>query len=119
MQAVSVESLSPTIGMKEATPSTTSAEVPTRQENARTDDSTNPTRGISVSLRANIHFATLCWAAVLNGWSDSSTGPLLPRIEQVYHVRPWAPWVSDVALIWETDWVCGGLVDICIYNLGK
>ncbi|KAG6377549.1 major facilitator superfamily domain-containing protein [Boletus reticuloceps] len=41
---------------------------------------------MSLSLRANIHFAALCWAAVLNGWNDGSNGPLLPRIQQVYHV---------------------------------
>ena len=33
-----------------------------------------------------IHFAALCYSSFLNGWNDGSTGPLLPRIEQNYHV---------------------------------
>ncbi|KAN0084382.1 hypothetical protein V8E55_007886 [Tylopilus felleus] len=40
---------------------------------------------MSIPLRSNIHFATLCWAAILNGWNDGSNGPLLPRMQQVYH----------------------------------
>ncbi|KAF8439080.1 major facilitator superfamily domain-containing protein [Boletus edulis BED1] len=48
--------------------------------------SPDPACHASLSLRANIHFAALCWAAVLNGWNDGSNGPLLPRIQQVYHV---------------------------------
>ncbi|KAJ7135831.1 major facilitator superfamily domain-containing protein [Mycena epipterygia] len=29
---------------------------------------------------------TLCWAVFLAGWNGGSLGPLLPRIQQVYHV---------------------------------
>ena len=29
---------------------------------------------------------TLCWSLFLAGWNDGSTGPLLPRIQTVYHV---------------------------------
>jgi hypothetical protein len=32
------------------------------------------------------HFAALCWCIFLAGWNDGTTGPLLPRIQQVYHV---------------------------------
>jgi fucose permease len=42
--------------------------------------------GKSTGLRANIQFFTLCWSMFLIGWSDGSTGPLLPRIQSVYHV---------------------------------
>ncbi|KAI0066103.1 MFS general substrate transporter [Artomyces pyxidatus] len=35
---------------------------------------------------ANIQFASLCLAVFLGGWNDGSTGPLLPRIQTVYHV---------------------------------
>ena len=28
----------------------------------------------------------LFWSAFLAGWNDASTGPLLPRIREVYHV---------------------------------
>ena len=40
----------------------------------------------STALRARIQFLTLCWTLFLIGWSDGSTGPLLPRIQSVYHV---------------------------------
>ena len=39
-------------------------------------------------LRARIQFLALCWAVYLLGWNDGTTGPLLPRIQKVYHVRP-------------------------------
>ncbi|RDX45187.1 MFS general substrate transporter [Lentinus brumalis] len=35
---------------------------------------------------ARIQFATLCWTLFLAGWNDGTTGPLLPRIQRVYHV---------------------------------
>lgn len=31
-------------------------------------------------------FVTLCWSLFLAGWNDGTTGPLLPRIQEVYHV---------------------------------
>lgn len=37
--------------------------------------------------RARIQFASVCFSLFLLGWNDGSTGPLLPRIQQVYHVR--------------------------------
>ena len=40
----------------------------------------------SAGQKAKIQFFTLCWTLFLIGWSDSSTGPLLPRIQSVYHV---------------------------------
>jgi len=33
-------------------------------------------------------FLTLCWSIFLLGWNDGTIGPLLPRIQEVYHVRP-------------------------------
>jgi hypothetical protein len=38
------------------------------------------------TFRARIQFLSLCWSLFLLGWSDSSTGPLLPRIQSYYHV---------------------------------
>jgi hypothetical protein len=38
------------------------------------------------ALRARVQFFSLCWTIFLAGWSDSSTGPLLPRIQSHYHV---------------------------------
>ncbi|KXN81657.1 Bypass of stop codon protein 6 [Leucoagaricus sp. SymC.cos] len=34
-----------------------------------------------------IHFSALCWSIFLAGWNDGTTGPLLPRIQEVYHVN--------------------------------
>lgn len=39
-----------------------------------------------LAIKAQIQFATLCWNMFLAGWNDASTGPLLPRIRQVYQV---------------------------------
>ena len=36
--------------------------------------------------KLQIHFATMCSALFLAGWNDGTTGPLLPRIQEVYHV---------------------------------
>ncbi|TDL25163.1 MFS general substrate transporter [Rickenella mellea] len=36
---------------------------------------------------AVIQFAALCFSLFLIGWGDGSSGPLLPRIQQVYHVQ--------------------------------
>ncbi|PIL23359.1 MFS general substrate transporter [Ganoderma sinense ZZ0214-1] len=37
--------------------------------------------------KARIQFITLCWTLFLAGWNDGTTGPLLPRIQTVYHVN--------------------------------
>lgn len=34
-----------------------------------------------------LQFVTLCWTYFLTGWNDGTIGPLLPRIQRVYHVR--------------------------------
>ena len=31
-------------------------------------------------------FLALCWALFIIGWCDGSTGPLLPRIQEFYHI---------------------------------
>ena len=36
--------------------------------------------------RVWINFITLCGAIFMNGWNDGTTGPLLPRIQEFYHV---------------------------------
>ncbi|KAG8988595.1 hypothetical protein FRB90_002664 [Tulasnella sp. 427] len=33
-----------------------------------------------------IYIVTLCWGALLCGWNDGTIGPLLPRIQDHYHV---------------------------------
>ena len=48
---------------------------------------------ITGSMRslARIQFAALCYCLFLAGWNDGTTGPLLPRIQEVYHVS----WVKQ------------------------
>ncbi|PIL23351.1 MFS general substrate transporter [Ganoderma sinense ZZ0214-1] len=36
--------------------------------------------------RAWIQFATLCWSIFVVGWNDGTTGPLVQRLQEVYHV---------------------------------
>lgn len=36
--------------------------------------------------RGYVHFAALCWFMFLEGWNDGTPGPLLPIIQQTYHV---------------------------------
>ncbi len=37
--------------------------------------------------KARMQYAVLCCAMFAVGWSDGTTGPLLPRIQSNYHVR--------------------------------
>lgn len=37
--------------------------------------------------RANIQFAALCFSLFLAGWNDGTIGPLILRMQKVYHVR--------------------------------
>ncbi|OJT08119.1 hypothetical protein TRAPUB_974 [Trametes pubescens] len=36
--------------------------------------------------KSRIQFATLCWSIFVAGWNDGTIGPLLPRLQEVYHV---------------------------------
>ncbi|KAI0269986.1 MFS general substrate transporter [Gloeopeniophorella convolvens] len=36
--------------------------------------------------KGRLQMTALCWTMFLLGWNDGSVGPLLPRIQQVYHV---------------------------------
>lgn len=36
--------------------------------------------------RARVQFATLCWSIFVVGWNDGTLGPLLPRLQEFYHV---------------------------------
>jgi hypothetical protein len=38
-------------------------------------------------VAGNIQYAALCFSMFMLGWNDGSTGPLLPRIQEVYGVR--------------------------------
>ncbi|KAF9440548.1 hypothetical protein P691DRAFT_96103, partial [Macrolepiota fuliginosa MF-IS2] len=44
------------------------------------------TRTKKQKMTEKIQFSALCWTIFLAGWNDGTTGPLLPRIQEVYHV---------------------------------
>ncbi|EIW55077.1 MFS general substrate transporter [Trametes versicolor FP-101664 SS1] len=47
---------------------------------------TFPASTAAMKRKSRIRFATLCWSMCLAGWNDGTTGPLLPRIQSVYHI---------------------------------
>ena len=62
-------------------------------------DEKGPT--IKEKREARAQFLALCWALCVVGWTDGSTGPLLPRIQVLYNVSgifdPFLfnfPWIS-------------------------
>ncbi|KAK0454062.1 MFS general substrate transporter [Desarmillaria tabescens] len=58
-------------------------------------EDTNPDATLEADLRddnpkdfrVHVQFAALCWCMFLAGWNDGTTGPLLPRIQEVYDVN--------------------------------
>lgn len=42
-------------------------------------------------INERLQFAVLCWTMFLTGYNDGTTGALLPRIQEVYHVRFFQP----------------------------
>ena len=80
-------------GTKTSTPNVQAielAELGPNNDPAKDGPSPGPTfPAVTAEMRrkANIQFATLCWTLFLGGWMGGTTGPLLPRIQQVYHVR--------------------------------
>ena len=46
------------------------------------------TRAVTKAMqrKAWIQFAALCWSIFICGWNDGTTGPLIPRLQEVYHV---------------------------------
>ncbi|KAF5327217.1 hypothetical protein D9619_005088 [Psilocybe cf. subviscida] len=61
-------------------------------------------------LLGRIQFATLCAALFMAGWNDGSSGPLLPRIQEVYHVN-----FTIVSLIFVCS--CSGFVAGAVSNI--
>ncbi len=39
-------------------------------------------------IRSIAQFAACCWLKMLSGWNDGTSGPLIPRLQEVYQVRP-------------------------------
>ena len=47
---------------------------------------------------ARFQYATLLWTLMLAGWNDGTNGPLLPRIQEVYHVSVFINLVYDMLI---------------------
>lgn len=55
---------------------------------SRLEGTQEPPIGFSMSTKdERIYLATLCYTLFVAGWNDATLGPLLPRIQEVYHVR--------------------------------
>ncbi|KAK7676661.1 hypothetical protein QCA50_020405 [Cerrena zonata] len=66
--------------------------IPLVEVHPTADSGTSPAPNQSSTLSAghewktNIHFVTLCFCLFLVGWNDGTVGPLLPKIQDVYHI---------------------------------
>lgn len=62
---------------------------------------------------ANIQFASMCCSLFLAGWNDGTTGPLLPRIQSVYHVRISLFARNTMSIIWQVGFAVVSLIFVC------
>ncbi|KAH9852219.1 MFS general substrate transporter [Lenzites betulinus] len=46
----------------------------------------DPPSALALRRKGWIQFAALCWSIFVAGWNDGTLGPLLPRLQEVYHV---------------------------------
>lgn len=56
-----------------------------------------PRQQLSVA-KERVFLAALCWGALVCGWNDGTLGPLLPRIQENYHVRSYPSSTSSTEL---------------------
>jgi len=66
--------------------STDSKLTKTRLSSVHTSDNDAQLPTVQQRNMARIQLISLGWTLFLIGWNDGSTGPLLPRIQEVYHV---------------------------------
>ncbi|KAJ7189055.1 major facilitator superfamily domain-containing protein [Mycena filopes] len=59
---------------------------PQAQASKKVDENPPPPTHRAHQVRERIQLVTLCWTLFLAGWNDGSVGPLIPRIQQMYHV---------------------------------
>ncbi|KAK0482205.1 MFS general substrate transporter [Armillaria novae-zelandiae] len=81
-----------TTSMNTPTPvrDTSDAEKQIPPENANLDtklEADLPQEATPKDYIVHVQFAALCWSMFLAGWNDGTTGPLLPRIQEVYNVN--------------------------------
>lgn len=73
------------IHVEEIELSEVNAQPPQKRSNLALDVHVSQTNKSS-KFRGRIQFFALCWTIFLSGWCDSSTGPLLLRMQDEYHV---------------------------------
>ncbi|EIM79256.1 MFS general substrate transporter [Stereum hirsutum FP-91666 SS1] len=61
---------------------------PSGDESPEMEEQGRPSEKQSSKYRwyARLHFAAICWCFFLQGWNDGTAGPLLPRVQSVYHI---------------------------------
>ncbi|KAJ7194833.1 MFS general substrate transporter [Mycena pura] len=67
-----------------------------------------------------LQLATLCWTLFLAGWNDGSLGPLIPRIQQAYHVGYTI--LSLIFIFQNLGCLLGAMINISLtpkYGFGK
>ena len=50
----------------------------------------------SMKRKSWVQFAALCFAIYVAGWGDGTLGPLLPRLQEVYHVRVFYLYIPSI-----------------------
>ncbi|KAK7057827.1 MFS domain-containing protein [Favolaschia claudopus] len=71
-------------------------------------------------MKERIQLFTLCWVLFLAGWNDGSLGPLLPRIQEFYHIGYTI--VSLIFVLQCVGCIFGAVINISLsqrYGLGK
>ena len=78
----------PTVDDVEIAPSFPNSLTPSmRSEEAGSESALAPPAQTAEQKRkVLVNFATVCLCAFFTGWNDGTTGPLLPRIQEFYHV---------------------------------
>lgn len=69
------------------TDGTSTPHTPEGEQRAGANKHAIPAVTPAMRRREKIVMAAMCWALFLAGWNDGSVGPLLPRIQENYHVR--------------------------------
>ena len=58
----------------------------------------SPSTEVTTSMKRKswVQFAALCFAIYVAGWGDGTLGPLLPRLQEVYHVRVFYIYIPSI-----------------------
>jgi hypothetical protein len=65
--------------------------IETVQDSSTMRDETGQATRSKKNSREYVQLSALYWSMFVLGWNDGSTGPLLPRIQEVYHVYAVSP----------------------------